>query len=70
MAKGWTWIVNSPKWHYITEDTNPRTLCGRWIVFGVRDEDLQDDNHNSVDNCKACRKKLIKLLPGAAATNN
>jgi hypothetical protein len=51
--EGWTWLFNSPKWHYMVDG---RSLCGRWMILGSGD--LEQGNNESVDNCKACMKKL------------
>ena len=51
--KGWGYLSNSPKWHYFE---NGKSLCGKWLRLAGAP--LQDDGHNSPDNCKACRKKL------------
>lgn len=52
---GWAWPLNCPKAHYIIEG---RSLCGRWGYFG---SELQDDKHNSPDNCQDCRRRLLKI---------
>ena len=54
---GWKFLVNSPKAHYFVDG---RSLCGRWMNLGVGG--FEDDNHNSPDNCTACRKKRDKLF--------
>ena len=54
MKEGWTWIFNSPKWHYFADG---RSLCGRWMLFG-KGENLELGSDNSPDNCKTCVKKL------------
>ena len=48
--QGWTWVLGSRKWHYIR---NGRSLCYRWDVPG---DVLEDNLHNSPDNCKTCRR--------------
>lgn len=51
-AEGWTWLFNATKWHYFVGN---RSLCGRWINYGHKRE---QGNNDSPDNCAACRKKL------------
>ena len=53
---GWTWIIGSPKWHFIQDDG--RSLCGRWWMPG--NPELEQGNDTSPDNCVTCRKKLEK----------
>lgn len=53
--EGWTYLINSPKWHYVREG---RTLCNRFMVLNT---EFEQGNDNSVDNCKACKKKLAKI---------
>ena len=35
----------------------PRSLCGGWLFTG----ELEDSQHKSPDNCKACMKKREAL---------
>ena len=56
MKQGWTWLINSPRWHYFVKG---KSLCGRWMI--ISDANLEIGNDNSPDNCKACRKKLSEL---------
>jgi hypothetical protein len=58
MKGGWTFIIGSPKWHYIVDH---RSLCGRWLMLGS--PKLEQGLNNSPDNCKECRKRLLKTLP-------
>lgn len=51
--KGWAPVSNSRKWHYFEKSLS---LCGRWLRTSW--QPLQDDNHDSPDNCKACRTKM------------
>lgn len=53
--QGWTWLSNSTKWHYFKEGSNT-TLCGKFMLLRGPDE-LDDTNHNSRDNCLACKRK-------------
>lgn len=56
LTEGWTWIIGSPKWHYVR---NFRSLCGRWLLL-VMPEDIEQGNDTSKDNCMGCRRKLEK----------
>lgn len=53
--EGWTWIIGSPKWHYMRDGYS---LCRKWFL--LRTGDLEQGNDTSSDNCKACMKKLLK----------
>ena len=55
IGKGWGFPLNSKKAHYYNEDLI--SLCGKWMFRGR----LEDDNHNSSDNCKMCMKKREQL---------
>ena len=55
MTEGWGWIHQSPKWHYFVDD---RSLCGQWLGLGLGE--LQQGNDDSLNNCKACKRKLKK----------
>lgn len=55
MKEGWTYLLNSPTWHYFR---NSRSLCGRFMLLGK--PELEQGNETSPDNCKACVKKLLK----------
>ncbi|MCX9083198.1 MAG: hypothetical protein OIN87_00165 [Candidatus Methanoperedens sp.] len=50
--KGWGFPLNSKKAHYFVDG---RSLCGKWMFFGV----LEQGNDNSLDNCTACKKALL-----------
>lgn len=52
MAEGWTYLINSKKWHYFRDG---RSLCGKWAYFGSSDFEKGKDNHPK--NCSACVKK-------------
>jgi hypothetical protein len=59
--KGWAFVFTigsgmAGKAHYFIDN---RSLCSKYMWLGS-DEALEDDNHNSSDNCAACRKKLLK----------
>jgi hypothetical protein len=60
--EGWTYLYNSPKWHYFREG---RSICKRWMTLG--NPELEQGNDNSKDNCKACIKALEKERAKAAA---
>ncbi len=53
--EGWTYLLNSPKWHYFR---GGRSLCGRFLLLG--NPELEQGNENSPDNCKGCLRKLQK----------
>ena len=61
--EGWTWLQNSPKWHYFRDG---RSLCSKWGLWGNL-KFAETENLDSPDNCKACatkrRKELAGLLP-------
>ncbi len=52
--KGWGFPINSKKAHYFDGDS--MSLCNRWMFLG----ELEDDNHDSPDNCASCKTKLTK----------
>ena len=59
--QGWKFLlaVNggwSRKAHFFKDG---QSLCGSHLAFS--DEGLEDSNHKSPDNCKACSKKRDKL---------
>lgn len=58
MDEGWTYLYNSPKWHYFVKGDRIVSLCRKWMLFSVAD--LESGNDNSPDNCAKCRKELIK----------
>jgi hypothetical protein len=53
--EGWTYLYNSPKWHYFEKDG--RSLCKRWMTFT---KEFEIGNDDSADNCAACKKALAK----------
>jgi hypothetical protein len=53
-TEGWTYLYNSPKWHYFR---GGRSLCKRWMTFGSEFEQGMD---KSPDNCKGCMTALEK----------
>lgn len=53
--EGWTWLVNSRKWHYFI---NGRSLCGKFLLLVV--PELEQGNDDSPDNCVICRRELEK----------
>lgn len=55
--KGWGPCQGTKKWHYFVRG---RSLCGSFMLFFYGDAKLEDDKHDSVDNCATCRKKLEK----------
>lgn len=52
--EGWWWPLNSKKAHYMVQG---RSLCGRWLKLG-NSSMLELGNHDSLDNCVTCRRKL------------
>lgn len=55
IAEGWTYLFNSPKWHYFR---GGRSLCGWWMIFG--NDFFERGNDKSLDKCKACINALEK----------
>ena len=55
--EGWTWLIGANKWHYMR---NKKSLCGKWFTLGK--PELEQGNNNSLDNCQACRKKLLNTI--------
>jgi hypothetical protein len=53
--EGWGWLYNSRKWHYFRDG---RSLCHNWLGLGLGK--LEQGKDDSLDNCKACRGRLIK----------
>ncbi len=53
--EGWTWLVNSKKWHYFSEQ---RSLCRKFALLRHPSEGYEHGADDSPDNCAACRKKL------------
>jgi hypothetical protein len=62
---GWGYLRNSPKWHYFDKLT-AMSACGKWMRLGSMN-DLDDSNDGSVDNCKACQRKVKTMRARAAA---
>ncbi len=61
IRRGWFWPLNSKRAHYFNNEMLP--LCKRYFLFAfakVADE-LEDNNHDSEDNCKRCQKLHAKL---------
>lgn len=52
--EGWTWLVNSRKWHYFVDG---KALCGKFMLLHVGD--LETGKDNSPDNCTGCKRKLV-----------
>lgn len=57
LTEGWTWLWNSPKWHYFR---NGRSLCRNWGLF-AKSQPFQADAE-SPDNCKECWRRRQKEL--------
>ena len=49
--EGWTYLVNSPKWHYFRDG---RSLCRKFLLLGR--PELECDGPESADDCKKCRQ--------------
>jgi hypothetical protein len=56
-TKGWTWVIGSPKWHYVK---NKESLCGKWLMLGNPTLEKGDDIDLEM-KCKACVKILEKI---------
>ena len=54
--RGWGFPLNSKKAHYFIAG---HAMCGGWMFFGA----LENDAHDSIDNCKACMKKRASAYP-------
>ena len=54
--KGWGFVMNSRKAHYFNGEGT--SLCGRWLILSRMH--LEDDNHNSPDNCAECKRRKAK----------
>jgi hypothetical protein len=55
-SRGWAFpTANARKAHFFIES---RSLCGKFAYWG---EEIEDDKHESADNCAACKRKREKL---------
>jgi hypothetical protein len=63
-VEGWTYLYNSPKWHYFRAG---RSLCCRWLYLGKGD-DLDKREVDSPDNCAACAKRRKAEIAKAQTT--
>lgn len=54
--EGWTWVHNSPKWHYYRGN---RALCGRMLIL-KHPEEGYEERQPLRDACPSCAKKLEK----------
>lgn len=52
--QGWGWPGGARKAHYFT--VGGRSLCGGWLFTGI----VYDTNDNSSDNCKECKRRVMK----------
>lgn len=57
MEEGWTWLINSRKWHYFRDG---RSICGKFMLLG--NPELEPFGDKSPDNCAACQRKRLKEL--------
>jgi hypothetical protein len=55
MTEGWTWLINSKKWHYFREG---KSLCKKFLLLQY--PEFEQGNDHSPDNCKQCIKQLEK----------
>lgn len=60
LKRGWGFPANSKRAHYFVEG---RSLCMKWIFMGQ----LYDDNHESPDNCAACKRLRARTETKASA---
>ncbi len=56
--QGWFMPINLRKAHYFKAGLN-NSICGKIFVFHKHDG-FEDDNHNSPDNCVACKRAYEK----------
>lgn len=56
LGAGWAFVGIARKAHYFPAGEH-RSLCGRYGMW--TDEGRDDDNHDSPDNCVACRRRLV-----------
>lgn len=61
--EGWTYLHNSPKWHYFRAG---RSLCGRFMLLTDPAEGYEQGNLESKENCMGCRRKLEKEIAKAS----
>jgi hypothetical protein len=59
-SEGWTYLCNSPKWHYFRAG---RALCGRFLLLGKPALEQGMDDHS--ENCMGCRRKREKETKSA-----
>lgn len=59
--EGWTWLYNTPKWHYFVDQ---ESLCRRWILFSGGAFLEPNMRSNRIGYCKTCEKKL-KAMRGS-----
>jgi len=52
--QGWWWPMNSRVAHFFPENDPHRSLCGKWMK--LNDAALEDNSHDSPDNCAACKR--------------
>lgn len=64
--RGWTFPGTSRKAHYFDIEegkTGGLSICGKWMLLQTNQDYLEDNKHESKDNCTSCIKKLKKLYP-------
>ncbi len=61
-AEGWTWLLNSRRWHYFR---GGRSLCGGFMLLSSKA--LEQGEDDAPENCAACRRKRLKELAARLA---
>lgn len=55
MSEGWTYLINSPKFHYFRDSVS---LCRKWMYSGPDNHLQPEDGKPSKNDCKVCRRKM------------
>jgi hypothetical protein len=55
LPQGWGFPALSKKAHYFREG-ELRSMCGKWLYGGER----EDDRHDHSENCADCKKRRAK----------
>jgi hypothetical protein len=56
-SEGWTYLHNSPKWHYFRKGLS---MCGRFMLLQNPSEGFETGNNASKSNCRGCIRELEK----------
>lgn len=66
--RGWYFLENSTKFHYfdLAYENGRISLCRRYGVFVLAQEDLHDEHHDHAQNCAPCRRAREKRATKAA----